>query len=68
MRAQPDSQAVTTSFRAAAKARVRVAELISRENADGLSLEESRELDYFLEIEHRMRLAKARDPQQRAGE
>ena len=38
----------------------RVRELIDREKSTGLSEEESSELDHYLELEHIMRLAKAR--------
>ena len=38
----------------------KVADLIRRQKTDGLSSEEAAELDYFLKIEHLMRLAKAR--------
>jgi hypothetical protein len=38
----------------------RVADLVSREKTSGLGRDETSELDHFLEIEHLMRLAKAR--------
>lgn len=41
-------------------ARQRVWELIERRKAGPLPLEEKSELDHYLEIEHLMRLAKAR--------
>ncbi len=37
-----------------------VADLIHREKTTGLSPEEASELDYYLRVEHLMRLAKAR--------
>lgn len=37
-----------------------VADLIRKEKTTGLSPEESSDLDYFMKIEHLMRLAKAR--------
>lgn len=44
-----------------------VAELIHREKTTGLSPEETSELDHYLQIEHLMRLAKARAQQQIAS-
>ena len=41
-------------------AKERVADLIFREKASGLTLEEKSELDHYLQLEHIMRLAKAR--------
>ena len=40
--------------------RKRVAELVAREKLGGLSPTETAELDHHLEIEHVMRIAKAR--------
>jgi hypothetical protein len=37
-----------------------VAELVEREKADRLSSEEKAELNHFMELEHIMRMAKAR--------
>jgi hypothetical protein len=42
------------------EAKARVADLIFREKTDGLSADEKSELDHYLQIEHLMRLAKAR--------
>ena len=42
------------------EARDRVAELIDGEKADTLSPDEKAELNHYLELEHLMRLAKAR--------
>ncbi len=47
-------------FRPSDAARQRVAELLEREKADRLSPEEGSELGHYMEIEHIMRLAKAR--------
>jgi len=41
-------------------AKDRVADLISREKSDNLSAEEKSELDHYMQLEHIMRLAKAR--------
>lgn len=48
------------AFRPSQSARERVADLIQREKADGLSPDEQSELDHYLQLEHLMRLAKAR--------
>ena len=53
-------------FRPSAATRDRVSELVSREKTVGLSRDEASELDHFVEIEHLMRLAKARARQQLA--
>lgn len=37
-----------------------VADLVRREKAEGLTAEESAELDRYLRLEHRMRMVKAR--------
>jgi hypothetical protein len=55
------------AFRPSAQTQSRVAELVSREKTTGLSRDESSELDHYVEIEHLMRLAKARARQQLAG-
>jgi len=41
-------------------AKARVADLIFREKNDNLSMEEKSELDHYMQLEHIMRLAKAR--------
>jgi hypothetical protein len=46
-------------FGPSAEARQRLAELIERKKADVLSLHEEAELDYFMELEHVLRIAKA---------
>lgn len=48
------------TFRQSEGAKARVAELIYREKTDGLSEDEKSGLDHCLQIEHLMRLAKAR--------
>lgn len=48
------------AFRPSETTRHRVAELLRREKAEGLSADETSELDHYLQIEHLMRLAKAR--------
>ena len=47
-------------FEASPEAKERVADLIRREESVGLGADETSELDYFLKMEHLMRLAKAR--------
>jgi hypothetical protein len=47
-------------FRPSPEAQRRVAELIEQEKATGLSPEEKAELDHFLELEHILRMAKAK--------
>ena len=47
-------------FRPSREAKDRVAHLISREEAEGLSSDEKSELDHCILVEHLMRLAKAR--------
>ena len=51
---------LVAEFRPSDEARRRVADLIAREKTVGLSAEETAELDRYLQIEHMMRLAKAR--------
>ena len=47
-------------FQPSEEVKERVADLIYREKTTGLSLEEKAELDHYLQLEHLMRLAKAR--------
>lgn len=47
-------------FRPSSEAQQRVAELMERQKACGLSSEEQAELDHFMELEHILRMAKAR--------
>jgi len=49
-------------------ARERVAELIDAEKSGTISTEEQGELNHYLELEHLMRLAKARAHQRGGGE
>ena len=49
-----------TNFQPSAAAQQRVTELISREKEQPLSPEEQAELDHFMELEHILRMAKAR--------
>jgi len=48
------------AFRPSEEAKARVADLIFREKTEGLPEDEKSELDHYLQIEHLMRLAKAR--------
>jgi hypothetical protein len=48
------------AFRPSETAKERVAELIHREKTASLSPDEKSELDHYLQLEHLMRLAKAR--------
>lgn len=48
------------NFRPSAAAKERVALLIQREKSIGLSPEETSELNHYMQLEHLMRLAKAR--------
>ena len=48
------------SFRPSEEAQERVADLIYREKTAGLTQDETSELDHYLQLEHLMRLAKAR--------
>jgi len=48
------------NFQASDAAKARVADLIRREKTTGLSQDEKDELDQLMQIEHLMRLAKAR--------
>ena len=47
-------------FRPSPEAQRRLAELVDREKESGLSAEEKAELDHFMELEHILRMAKAR--------
>lgn len=47
-------------FRPSEAAKARVADLIQREKTTGLSSEETNELSHYMQLEHIMRLAKAR--------
>jgi hypothetical protein len=63
--AGPSSQSVA-SFQPSETTREKVAELVAREKTTGLTPEETSELDHFLQLEHLMRLAKARARRQLA--
>ncbi len=47
-------------FRPSTESQERVAELTDREKESSLSVEERAELDHFLELEHILRMAKAK--------
>lgn len=53
----PDSIA---AYQPSNEVKARVADLISREKSLGLSTDEKSELDHYMQLEHLMRLAKAR--------
>ena len=46
------------AFRPSAETKQRVSDLIEREKNDEISAEEKRELDYYMQLEHLMRMAK----------
>jgi len=48
------------TFKPSESAKIRVEELIFREKTAGLSTDEKSELDLYMQLEHLMRLAKAR--------
>ena len=48
------------AFCASTESQDRVADLLHREKTTGLTPDESSELDHYLQLEHVMRLAKAR--------
>jgi hypothetical protein len=48
------------AFRPSESTKERVADLIHREKTSGISPEEESELNHYLQLEHLMRLAKAR--------
>jgi hypothetical protein len=60
------SAAAIVNFRPSLETSERVAEFIEQEKTTGLTPEEKTELDHYLELEHIMRLAKAR-ARQRLG-
>ena len=65
--AGPSVQQVA-DFQASASVKERVANLIHKEKTAGLLPEEKSELDHYEELEHIMRLAKARARQRLADE
>lgn len=54
------SPASVAAFRPSKAARERVSTLVSQEKAGGLNAAETTELDNYVQMEHLMRLAKAR--------
>ncbi len=58
--ASGSSPAEVIAFRPSEAARARVYELVAREKSGGLTAEETTELDHAMQLEHLMRLAKAR--------
>jgi hypothetical protein len=46
------------AFRPSEETTQRVSDLIEREKTDGISAAEKRELDYYMQLEHLMRMAK----------
>jgi hypothetical protein len=46
------------AFRPSEETKQRVSDLIEREKNEGISDEERRELDYYMQLEHLMRMAK----------
>jgi len=56
------------AFRPSLDTKTRVAELIHQEKTTGLTNEEKSELDNYMQLEHLMRLAKARAHQHVANE
>lgn len=61
------SPASVVAFRPSEAARARANALVLKEKADGLSAAETSELEHYLQMEHLMRLAKARARQFLAG-
>ncbi|MBX3434310.1 MAG: hypothetical protein KF847_13385 [Pirellulales bacterium] len=59
--------AMIARYEASPAARTRVADLIEREKTIGLTPEEKADLDHYLQLEHLLRLAKAR-AQRNAGQ
>jgi len=55
-------------YRPSAATKAKVADLIRRQKSSSLTPDESAELNYFLQIEHLMRLAKARARKHLNGE
>ena len=61
------SPASVAAFRPSKAARARVSALVLQEKTVGLSSSQTAELEHYLQIEHLMRLAKARARQFLAG-
>jgi hypothetical protein len=56
------------AFRPSEATQERVADLVNREKTESLSTEERSELEHYLQLEHLMRLAKARAKRHLEGE
>jgi len=54
------TQEAVANFHPSPEARRRVADLVEREKVGGLSREEKAEPDHFVELEHILRMARAR--------
>ena len=61
------SPASVAAFRPSEAARARVSALVRQEKTEGLSASQTAELEHYLQMEHLMRLAKARARQFLAG-
>lgn len=61
--ARGGSPGTVVAFRPSEEARARVADLVAREKGATLTVEEKSELDHYVQLEHIMRLAKARAQQ-----
>ena len=55
-----NTPASVANFTASEETKNRVGDLLAKEKFESLSTEEKAELDHFLEVEHIMRLAKAK--------
>jgi len=62
------SPSLIVSFHPSREASERLGDLIEREKTTGLSPQEKAELDHYMELEHIMRLAKARARQRLTDE
>lgn len=58
--ARGSNPGTVVAFRPSEAARERLDDLIRREKTTGITAEEKSELDHYLQLEHIMRLAKAR--------
>lgn len=58
--ARGSNPGAVVAFRPSEEARERLDDLIRREKTTGITAEEKSELDHYLQLEHIMRLAKAR--------
>lgn len=52
------NSAKVLAFRPSTETKERVSDLIEREKTDGISPEKRAELDYYMQLEHLMRMAK----------